>query len=120
MRLARLFGTLVFVVLCVTPAQAQSERLTVTGKLTRVLAIGAETSGWVIQLESERTIDGKHVSSIEVQSANLKQLETLENQTVKANGMVAHVDGEETGPRLVLTISSIKAIKGKTETQAAR
>jgi ABC-type hemin transport system substrate-binding protein len=116
MRLARLFGTLVFLLLCVTAAQAQSEKkLTVTGKLTRVLAIGAETSGWAIQLDSGRTINGKQVSSIEVQSTNLKQLESLENQTVRASGVLSHVDGVETGPRLVLTINSIKAIKTKSE-----
>lgn len=116
MRLTRLLGTLVFLLLCVTAAQAQSEKkLIVIGKLTRVLAIGAETSGWAIQLNSERTIDGRHVTSIEVQSTNLKQLESLENQTVKASGILSHVDGVETGPRAVLTINSIKAIKAKPE-----
>lgn len=118
MRLARLLATLVFLLFCVTGAVAQSGKLTVTGKLTRVLAIGAETSGWAIELDSERTIDGKHVSSIEVQSTNPKQLESLENQTVKASGILAHVDGVETGVRLVLTINSIKAIKAKSESQA--
>lgn len=112
MRLARLLSILVVLLLCVATAQAQSgKKLTVTGKLTRVLAAGAETSGWAVQLDSERTIDGKQVSSIEVQSTNVKQLESLENQTVKASGMLSHVDGVEIGPRTVLTINSIKAIK---------
>lgn len=94
MRLTRLLGTLVFLLLCVTAAQAQSEKkLTVTGKLN----------------------DGRHVTSIDVQSTNLKQLESLENQTVKASGILSHVDGVETGPRAVLTINSIKAIKAKPE-----
>jgi hypothetical protein len=115
MRPARILGTLVFLLLCVSAARAQSERLTVTGKLTRALAVGAETSGWAIQLESERTIDGKRVSSIEVQSTNPKQLETLENQNVKASGTLSHVEGVETGPRTVLTIKSIKAIKAKSD-----
>lgn len=112
MRRAGLLSILVFLLLGVAAAQAQSgKKLTVTGKLTRVLAVGAETSGWAVQLDSERTIDGKQVSSIEVQSTDVKQLESLENQTVKASGVLAHVDGVETGPRTVLTINSIKAIK---------
>jgi len=53
MRLARRLGTLVFVLVCIAAVQAQSEKLTVSGKLTCVLAVGAETSGWAIQLESE-------------------------------------------------------------------
>lgn len=111
MRLARLLSIL-FLFLCVAAAQAQSgKKLTVTGKLTRVLAVGAETSGWAVQLDSERTIDGKQVGSIEVQSANVRQLASLENQTVKASGILIHVDGVETGSRTVLTVNSIKAIK---------
>jgi hypothetical protein len=115
MRRARILGILVFLLLCVSAAQAQSEKLTVTGKLTRALAVGAETSGWAIQLDSERTIGGKRVSSIEVQSTNPKRLEALQNQTVKARGTLSHVEGVETGPRTVLTISSIKAIKTKSD-----
>lgn len=90
------------------PAQPQSEKLTVTGKLVRVPTASAETSGWAIQLDQPRKLDGKHVTSIEVQSTNLKQLEALENQPVKATGTLTHAEAADTGSRLVLTIRSIE------------
>ena len=34
-------------------------KIVVTGTLSRAMAIGAETTGWMIQLDSETTIDGK-------------------------------------------------------------
>lgn len=108
MRIARLFTILLVFVVSVMPALPQSEKLTVTGKLIRVSTMGAETSGWAIQLEPARKIQGKHLTSIEVQSVNLKELETLVNQTVKATGTLTRAEGPDTGPRLVLTIISIQ------------
>ncbi|HTZ46588.1 MAG TPA: hypothetical protein VMH20_03305 [Verrucomicrobiae bacterium] len=108
MQIARLFTILMLFVFWLTPVQPQSEKLTVTGKLVRVPAASAETSGWAIQLAPPRKIQGKQLTSIEVQSANLKELEALVNQTVKATGTVTHAEGPDTGPRLVLTISSIE------------
>jgi hypothetical protein len=54
--------------------------MTVTGKLARVMAIGGESTGWTIQLDSEAAIDGKQVNSIEVDSRKTKRLEKLENK----------------------------------------
>ena len=83
------------------------------GKLTRVMAIGAETSGWAIELNPVLTVDGKQVSSLEVKASNPKKLEALENKTVKAAGKLSNALGVETGQRPVLTLSSIKAVKEK-------
>jgi len=49
-------------------AKAPAQKITVTGKLDRVMAIGGESTGWAIQLDSEAAIDGKQVNSIEVAS----------------------------------------------------
>jgi hypothetical protein len=82
----------------------------VTGKLTKVMAIGAETSGWEIQLESEQAFGGKPVKSIEV-AGNGKKLQKLENKKVTASGTIVHRSGVETGDRVVLQIEKIKQWK---------
>jgi len=82
----------------------------VTGKLTRVMAIGAETSGWEIQLESEQAFGGKPVKSIGV-VGNGKKLEKLENKKVTASGTIVHRSGVETGDRVTLQVEKIKQRK---------
>jgi hypothetical protein len=113
MRLARILTTLAFLLLFAVPnpSQPKSDKLMVMGKLTRVMAIGAETSGWAIDLNPVLTVDGKQVSSLEVKSSNPKKLEPLENKFVKATGKLSNAVGVETGDRPVLTLSSIKEIK---------
>lgn len=90
---------------------AQSDKLTVTGKLTRVMAIGAETSGWAIELDPALTVNGNQVTSIEIQYSNAQKLEALANKTVKATGKLSNAVGVETGQRPILTVSSIKPTK---------
>jgi len=116
MRVARVCTGLVLVLSCIcSRTQAQSQKMTVTGKLVRVMAIGGESTGWAIQLESDITIDGKRVDSIEVDYPNTAKLERLENKRVKANGMLSHRQGVETGERPVLVVSSIKEVKVTTQ-----
>jgi hypothetical protein len=91
----------------------KSDKLTAQGKLTRVMAIGAETSGWAIELNPPLTVSGKEVSSIEVVALDSKKLEALANQTVKAKGILSNATGVETGQRPVLNLTSIKALKEK-------
>ena len=81
-----------------------------TGKLTRVMAIGGETSGWEIQLENEQAFGGKPVKSIEV-VGNAKKLQKLENKKVTASGTIVHRSGVETGDRVVLQVEKIKQWK---------
>ncbi len=90
---------------------AQSDKLTVTGKLTRVMAIGAETSGWAIELDPGLTVNGNQITSIEIQYSNAQKLEALANKTVKVTGKLSNAIGVETGHRPILTVSSIKPTK---------
>jgi hypothetical protein len=116
MRLARITACLVFFLLCAVANPSypnKSDKLTVMGKLSRVMAIGAETTGWAIDLNPVLTVNGKQVSSLEVKFSNPKKLEALENKKVKATGTLSNAVGVETGERPVLTISSIKEIKEK-------
>jgi hypothetical protein len=93
--------------------QAPSPQIptTVTGKLVRVAAIGGESTGWAIALESDITVDGKQVNSIEINFAKTKKLERLEDQRVTAVGAIIHRHGVETGERPVLEVASLKAAK---------
>jgi heat shock protein HslJ len=113
MRVARLSAALILMFFCVcSHAQEQPQKVTVTGKLGRVMAIGGESTGWSIQLESETTIDGRQVSAIEVDYPKTSKLEKLDNKHVTATGTISHRQGVETGTRPVLVISSIKEAKG--------
>jgi hypothetical protein len=88
------------------------QKLAVTGKLTRVMAIGGESTGWAIQFESETTIDEKPMHSLEVAGPS-EQLQQLENKIVTAKGTLTYKHGVETGDRPVLKISSIKEAASK-------
>src|SRR5260370_35838180 len=122
MRIARVSTGLILGLFCVLfclclYAKTPAQKMTVTGKLTREMAIGGESTGWAIQLDSEAAIDGKQVHSIEVDSRKTKRLEKLENKHVEATGLLSHRQGVETGERLVLVISSI--VSSNNETQGA-
>ena len=109
MRIARISSGLALMLFCICLyAQTPSPTTTVTGTLTRVMAIGGESTGWTIQLDSETAIDGKQVHPIEVDSPKTKKLEKLENKHVEATGLLSHRQGVETGERIVLALSSIK------------
>lgn len=93
-------------------AQATMQgKVTVTGTLNRMMAIGAETTGWAIDLGSEITIDGKPMHSVEISYPKTSRLEKLSGKKVEAVGKMMHHQGVETGDRLVLKVSSIKASK---------
>lgn len=120
MRLLRFTACLALILFCLAiPNSAQSnkstksDKLTVQGKLTRIMAIGGESSGWAIELNPALTVEGKEVSSIEIVYVDSSRLEALANKTVKATGTLSNVTGVETGQRPVLNLSSIKAIKQK-------
>jgi len=89
------------------------DTFTVEGRLEKAMAVGAETSGWMIELDMQKTIEGKVYQSIEVSYAKPKKLEKLAGQHVKAHGKLTHVHGVETGDRLVLEITDIHSSVGK-------
>jgi heat shock protein HslJ len=101
-------------------AQTPERQTTVTGKLGRVMAIGGESTGWAIQLDSETTIDGKRVGSIEVDDPNTGRLEKLADKHVKATGTLSHRHGVETGERLVLVVSSMKEVKAASQSESGK
>jgi heat shock protein HslJ len=84
------------------------------------MAIGGETTGWVIQLESEITIKGKQVDSIELDYHKTSKLEKLQNQRVQVVGTLSHRQGVETGDRTVLVASSIREAKATAQPKSAQ
>jgi heat shock protein HslJ len=109
--------TLALFYLCVVATP--QETITVAGKLTRAMAIGGESTGWSVQLDSETSIDGKPAHSVEVEAPEIKKLETLENKHVRATGKITHRQGVETGNRTVLAVSSIREVKAPPAPAAA-
>lgn len=61
-------------------AQQTEQEITVTGKLVRTMAIGGESTGWVLELEPTTNIDAKQVNSIQVSYRKTGKLEKLANQ----------------------------------------
>ena len=114
MRIVRIGVGLTVALSCICfETTAQEPKITVTGRLIRALAIGGESTGWVIQVESEISIDGKRVNSIEVDSHDIEKLKKLENKRVRASGKLSHRHGVETGNRSVLDVSSIREFKAR-------
>ena len=115
MRITRgLSFTLVLAFLATSIATAQKKPLQpgevlLIGKLTQVMGIGGETTGWSLELKSETTREGQTVHAIEV-SGPRKRLTKFESQDVRARGFVKHRHGVERKDWLVLEISSIRPL----------
>jgi hypothetical protein len=112
MRIARPITGLILALICVyLQAQPSEQNIDVTGKLVRAMVIGGGSTGWILELQSAVTFDGKPVNSILVSYRNTGELEKLENVRVRVTGKIAHRHGVEEGDHLVLEISSIKEAK---------
>jgi hypothetical protein len=90
-----------------TPVEGTVEA---TGKLVKVMAVGAETTGWAIQVENEVSFGGNGVHSIEVEG-DVKKFGKLENKKVTAKGMIVHRSGVESKDRMVFVVQKIKEWK---------
>jgi hypothetical protein len=116
MRLLRAIGHSLIFVLCASPVTLAQKKplqpgeMTLTGKLTRAMGIGGETTGWVLELNSDVTVAGQTFRSIEV-SGPQKKLAQLANQEVKVRGVIKHRHGVERKDWPVLEITSIRLKK---------
>jgi hypothetical protein len=88
------------------------QKIKLIGTLHRAMAIGAESTGWIVQVDSGAIIDGKPISSIEVNyEKKPAELEKFDNKLVKIAGKVAYRHGVERGVQSYIEINSIKAAK---------
>ncbi|HXH68671.1 MAG TPA: hypothetical protein VNI81_15830 [Candidatus Limnocylindrales bacterium] len=90
-----------------TPVEGTVEA---TGNLVKVMAVGAETSGWAVEFEKEVSFGGNGVHSIEVEG-DAKKLGKLENKKVVVKGTIVHRSGVESKDRMVLMVQKIKEWK---------
>jgi hypothetical protein len=98
---------------CLHADESDPQKVSIVGTIHREMAIGLESTGWMVQVDSDTIIDGKPITSIEVSdSRKPKQLEEFENKRVKIAGKVAYRHGVETGVQPYVEISSIKADPG--------
>ncbi len=120
MRLTQACSALILVLFCVSShAETSPQKIIVTGTLSRVMAIGAESTGWAVQLDSETTFDGKAVSSIQVNDSRQPgRFESLDNKHVRVVGKLGHRNGVETGVQPFLEVSSIKEVKAAAQARA--
>jgi hypothetical protein len=115
MRIARASMVLILALCCVGlhADENDPQKITMVGTLHRAMAIGAESTGWMMQVDSETIIDGKPISSIEVSDTRKpEQLEGFENKRVKIAGKVVYRHGVETGTQAYVEITTIKAVPG--------
>ena len=114
MRTVRFLVCVLAFAVFLAPARPQQtpapKKITVTGKLIRVMAIGGETSGWSLELKHQITLEGKKMRSVEASGAT-EELEKLKDRRVTAVGTLVHHTGMERGDYMVLEISSIRAAK---------
>jgi hypothetical protein len=115
MRITRVSMGFILTLCCVFlhADERDPQKITLVGTLHRVMAIGAESTGWMVQVDSETIIDGKPISSVEVSDTHKpRQLEDFENKRVKIAGKVVYRHGVETGIQPYVEITTIKADPG--------
>ena len=100
MRISRIAAVLALLFGMSLQARTEEKKLTVTGKLVRIMAIGAESTGWAIEADSEVTLEGKKIMAIEVSYSKTPTLEKLANQRVRARGNITHRHSVEAGDRV--------------------
>ena len=105
--------TLFLFCLCLHADESDPQKVTIEGTLTRMMAAGAESTGWSItHIESGTVVDGKPMDTIEVSDTRKpQQLEEFENKRVRISGKVVYRHGVETGTQPYVEISNIKALK---------
>lgn len=89
----------------------ESPMVTVIGKLIRVAAIGGETTGWALELESDLKFDSKRLKRIEVDPAD-KRIEEFEDKRVEVKGRLSWGGGgPERGYYPIIEIKTIRKLK---------
>jgi heat shock protein HslJ len=116
MSIARLVAVLILSLASVglRGLQAADELITLTGKLVRAIAVGGESTGWALELDSAITVDGRQMNSLQVRYEHAAKLQGLANKRVTATGKFLHQQGVETGKHPVLEISSIQELTTET------
>jgi hypothetical protein len=112
MNIRQIVAGALFLLFCLgAQAQTTPKKITVTGKLTRMMAIGGESTGWAVQFDAQIPVQDKPTNSIEVKFSDPKLAEKYVDKRVKVSGTITHRHGVETGDVVVLEVISIKGAK---------
>jgi hypothetical protein len=88
-----------------------ARKIKITGKLVRMMAIGGESTGWAVQLDEPRQLEGKELRSVLAKFSDPKEGEKYVDKKVKVKGTIGHHHGVETGDTAVIDVESIKKLK---------
>ena len=84
-------------------AEEKGEVVELTGILVKVSLVGATTTGWELHMANPVTIDGKSLSSVELDGDGNK-FRKLENLRIGVKGIVSHPSADRT----VIHVQKIK------------
>jgi hypothetical protein len=87
----------------VAAADDKGEVVELTGILVKVSMVGATTTGWELHLANAVTIDGKALTSVEL-DGDTGKFRKLENLRIGVKGIVLHPSAERT----VIKVQKIK------------
>jgi hypothetical protein len=92
--------------------EGEQEMVTVTGNLARIVAIGGETTGWAVKLDSPLEVEGKKLSMLEVDAGDKSEkVKELADRRVQITGTLEKRHGVERGEYWVITVKEIQEIK---------
>ena len=82
--------------------------ITVTGKLIRVMAIGAETTGWAVDLDKPRQLGGANLTRLTIDPAG-HPLAAYNHRRVEIAGVLEKRTGIERQDYWVIVLKKIRA-----------
>jgi len=91
--------------------KGEQKMVTVTGKLIKAVAIGGETTGWAVNLDSPLQVEGEKLNRIEIDPNNNKKAGELENKRVKVTGVLGKRRGIERKEYWVIVATEIDELK---------
>ncbi len=86
------------------------ELITATGKLVKIVAIGGETTGWAVDLDSPLEVNGKKLNRIEI-DPNGKKIDVFNNKRIEIIGALKKRSGIERKEYWVIMVNKIQEIK---------
>ncbi len=86
--------------------------ITITGKLVKIVAIGGETTGWAVDLDSSLEVDGKKLNRIEI-DPNGKKIDGFNNKRVEIIGTLKKRSGIERKEYWVILVDKIQETKAQ-------
>jgi hypothetical protein len=84
--------------------------ITATGKVIKIVAIGGETTGWALDLDSPLQVKGKYLYRVEI-DPDKKKIGGLENERVKISGALEKRQGIERKEYWVIVVDRIQEIE---------